>query len=124
MKHVLAIIAALAFATPAVAQHAHGQKGPNGGQMEDVAGVHVELVTTGTAVIVNVYDENNKPVATKAFTASVLITSGPDRETLALVPQGENSLKGEAKKPISKGATVSVTLKTATGKSGQARYKL
>ena len=124
MKYILAAIVALAFATPAVAQHAHGQKGPNGGQMEDVAGVHAELVTSGTTVTVNVYDENNKPVPTKAFTASVLIASGPDRETLALTPQGENSLKGDAKKPVAKGATVSVTLKTAAGKSGQARFKL
>lgn len=124
MRYILAAMIALAFATPALAQHAHGQKGPNGGQMEDVAGVHAELVTTGTTVTVNVYDENNKPVPTKAFTASVLIASGPDRETLALAPQGENSLKGEAKKPVAKGATVSVTLKTAAGKSGQARFKL
>ena len=123
MKYLLPIIAVLAFVTPAVAQHAHGQKGPNGGQMEDVAGVHAELVTSGTSITVNVYDEGNKPVPTKAFTASVLIASGPDRETLALVPQGENSLKGEAKKPIAKGATVSVTMKTAAGKSGQARFK-
>ena len=46
MKFVLALIAALAFAAPAAAQHKHGadHKGPNGGPVEDVAGVHAELV--------------------------------------------------------------------------------
>ncbi len=36
---------------------------------------------------------------------------------------GENSLKGEAKKDIAAGATVTLTIKTAEGKSGQAKFK-
>jgi len=123
MKFALAFAFALALASPAVAQHAHGQKGPKGGQMEDVAGVHVELLTSGSTLTLNVYDEGNKPVATKGFNASALITAGAERETIALAPEGENALKGEAKKPIGPGATVSVTLKTAAGKSGQVRFK-
>jgi len=124
MKFALAFLAALMMAAPAMAQHAHGSKGPNGGIMEDVAGVHAELVTSGNTVTINVFDEGNKPVATKGFTASALIVNGADRETLTLAPSGENALKGDAKKPVNKGASVSVTLKTAGGKSGQARFKL
>ncbi len=124
MKYVLAFIAALAFTAPAVAQHAHGQKGPNGGLMEDVAGVHAELVTSGNTLTINVFDENNKPVTTTGFSASVLMVSGSERETLTLAVAGANALKGETKKPIAKGATITVTLKTAAGKSGQARFKL
>ena len=57
MKCALALIAALALAGPAAAQHSHGaQKGPNGGQMDDVAGVHAELVTSGNAITINVFD--------------------------------------------------------------------
>lgn len=123
MKYALLLGLALAWAGPAVAQHAHGQRGPNGGQMEDVAGVHLELLTSGQTVTLNVFDEANKPVPTKGFTASALITAGSDRETLSLAPEGENALKGQAKKPINAGATISVTLKTAAGKSGQVRFK-
>jgi len=124
MKFALALFAALMMAAPAMAQHAHGSKGPNGGIMEDVAGVHAELVTSGNTVTINVFDEGNKPIATKGFTASALVVNGADRETLTLTPSGENAIKGEAKKPVAKGATISVTLKTAAGKSGQARFKL
>ena len=68
MKYALALIAALALAGPAAAQHSHGaQKGPNGGQMDDVAGVHAELVTSGNTISINVFDEDNKPVATTGF---------------------------------------------------------
>jgi hypothetical protein len=126
MRLILALIAAIAFTAPAFAQHSHAhgtQKGPKGGIMEDVAGVHAELVTAGKTITLNIYDESNKPVSTKGFTASALIVAGSDRETLALAPDGENSLKGEAKKAVAKGATVSVTLRTTEPKSGQVRFK-
>jgi hypothetical protein len=122
MTYVLALLATLALSGPAAAQHVHGAKGPNGGQMEDVAGVHAELMTAGNTITINMFDEGNKPIATKGFTASALVSRGPERETVALVPSGEATLTGEAKKPVT-GAAITVTLKTAAGKSGQARFK-
>ena len=122
MRYVLALIATLALSGPAAAQHAHGSKGPNGGQLEDVAGVHAELLTSGNTITINVFDEGNKPVATKGFAASALVARGSERETVALAPSGEAALKGDAKKPVA-GAAITVTLKTAAGKSGQARFK-
>jgi nitrogen fixation protein FixH len=123
MKFVLVLIATLAFAGQAAAQHAHGaQKGPNGGPMEDVAGVHAELVAAGNTITINVFDEDNKPIATKGFSGAALVVRGSERETVTLAPSGENALKGDAKKAVA-GATITVTLKTAAGKSGQARFK-
>jgi hypothetical protein len=122
MRYVLAFIATLALCGPATAQHAHGAKGPNGGQMEDVAGVHAELLTSGNTITINVFDEGNKPVASNGFTASALVVRGSEREAVALAPAGESALKGDAKKPVA-GAAITVTLKTAAGKSGQARFK-
>ena len=125
MKYALALIAALAFAAPAVAQHSHGaQKGPNGGPVEAVAGVHAELVVSGNTVTFNILDEANKPVPSQGFTGSALVVSGADRETVALAPAGDSALQGDAKKPVAKGAAISVTIKTAAGKSGQARFKM
>ena len=105
MKYVLLLIAALTFAAPASAEEY--EKGPNGG-----------LVT------INVFVPNPpKPVSTKGFTAAVLIAGGSGRETVTLSPQGENSLKGDAKAAIPAGATITLTIKTAEGKSGQAKFK-
>lgn len=100
MKYFVLIVACMIWAGSATAQHKHeNMKGPNGGPMQDVAGVHAELVAAGNAVTINVFDEANKPVSTKGFSGSVLIVSGGDRETVELTPSGDNALKGEANKP-------------------------
>jgi nitrogen fixation protein FixH len=122
MKYVLALIATITLSSPAAAQHVHGAKGPNGGQMEDVAGVHAELMTAGNTITINVFDEGNKPISTNGFAVSALVVRGSERETVTFTPSAENALKGDAKKAVA-GAAITVTLKTAAGKSGQARFK-
>lgn len=121
MKTILLVAATLLFAAPAMAQHVH-QTGPNGGPMEDVAGVHVEMIASGKTLTFNILDEANKPVSTSGFSGSVLLASGSERETLPLVASG-SALKADAKGDIARGASVSVTLKTAAGKSGQAKFR-
>lgn len=120
MKAVLVAIL-IALAVPA---SAHGpQKGPNGGPMEDVAGVHVELVKSANSLTLHISDENGKPVVTEGFVASALVWSGAQREIVQLAPHAPNHLKGEMKSPSS-GSEVTVMLKTKEGKSGQAKFKL
>lgn len=122
MRHALLLIATLLFAAPASAEDY--EKGPNGGLMLDVAGIDAELLTSGNTVTINAFVPNTpKPVSTKGYTAAVLIAGGNGRETVTLTPQGENSLKGEAKNPIAPGATITLTIKIAEGKSGQAKFK-
>jgi hypothetical protein len=122
MRLVLAILAALSLASPAFAEEY--EKGPNGGLMLDVAGIDAELLTSGNTVTINIFEAYNpKPVSTKGYTAAVLIVSGTNREPVALMPSGENSLKGEAKTAIAPNATITLTIKTEAGKSGQVRFK-
>jgi hypothetical protein len=121
MNKILLVASALLFTAPAMAQHAH-ETGPNGGPMEDVAGIDLEMVASGRTLTFNVFDEAKKPVSTSGFSGSVMVTSGSDRETIPLVAAG-NALKAEAKGELVKGASVAVTLKTAAGKSGQAKFK-
>jgi hypothetical protein len=64
-----------------------------------------------------------KPVPTDGFTATALIVSGSNRETISLAPQGENLLKGDAKNLIPPDATVTLTIKTAQGKLGQVKFR-
>jgi hypothetical protein len=123
MKKFLIGAALLLWAGTAAAQHSHGStKGPNGGPMQDVAGVHAELVVAGNVVTINILDESNKPVPAKGFSGSVLIVAGGTRETVQLAVAGDSSLKGETKAPIGTGATVTLVLKNAAGKSGQAKF--
>ncbi|HJQ55532.1 MAG TPA: hypothetical protein VJ890_01410 [Vineibacter sp.] len=123
MKYVLILVAAIALSLPAFAQHKHGaQKGPNGGAMQDVAGVHAELVTSGNTLTLNIFDESNKPISTAGFSGSALIVAGTERETVALAPTGSNALKGEAKKAVGSGAAITVMVKTAAGKTGQVKF--
>jgi hypothetical protein len=124
MKYVVALITALTFTTPALSQHSHGSKGPNGGMMEDVAGVHAELLTSGNTLTINILDENNKPISVKGYTASALVVNGADRETIKLVESGESALKGETKKAVAPNTQITLMIKTGAGKSGQARYKI
>jgi len=122
MRFVLAIFAALSMASPVLAEDY--EKGPNGGQMLDVAGIDAELLTSGNTVTINVFEPfKAKPVSTKGYVGAVLIVGGSGRETVTLAPQGDNSLKGDAKSPIPSGATITLTIKTAEGKSGQVKFK-
>ena len=123
MKKFLIAAALLLWAGVAVAQHSHGStKGPNGGAVQDVVGVHAELVLAGNGVTINILDENNKPISAKGFSGSVLIVSGGNRETVQLAPSGDTALKGEAKAAIPTGAQVTLVLKNAAGKSGQVKF--
>jgi hypothetical protein len=122
MRFILAILSALLMASLAFAEDY--EKGPNGGLMLDVAGIDAELLTSGNTVTINVFEAfKPKPVSTKGYTAAVLIAGGAGRETVTLAPQGENSLKGDAKNPIVASATITLTVKTAEGKSGQVKFK-
>jgi hypothetical protein len=123
MRFILMFIAALVLAAPASAEEY--EKGPNGGLMLDVAGIDAELLTSGNTVTINVFEAfKAKPVSTKGYTAAVLIISGGNRELLTLTQSGENSLTGEAKKPIPADSTITLTIKTEAGKSGQVRFKI
>ncbi|MFZ5781815.1 MAG: hypothetical protein ACOY4R_16610 [Pseudomonadota bacterium] len=123
MKFIAFLVALVTLAGAAAAQHSHGSmKGPNGGPMQDVAGVHAELVVSGKVLTVNLLDEDNKPVAAKGFSGSLLVVSGGSRETVPLAVSGDNALKGEAKAAVPAGAQVTLVLKNAAGKSGQVRF--
>jgi uncharacterized protein YdeI (BOF family) len=123
MKKFIIVTAIMLWAGIAVAQHNHAAtKGPNGGPMQDVAGVHAELIVSGPTVSINLFDESNKPASANGFTGTVLIVSGSSRETVQLAVSGDNVLKGEAKAQVPSGAQVTLVLKNAVGKSGQVKF--
>jgi hypothetical protein len=122
MRFILVLVTSLMLANPVLAEDF--EKGPNGGLMLDVAGIDAELLTSGTKVTINVFDADKPvPLPTKGYTAAVLIVGGGGRETVTLAPSGDNSLTGDAKAAIAPDATVTLTIRTAAGKSGQVKFK-
>lgn len=123
MRKLLITAAMLLWAGIAAAQHSHGStKGPNGGVVQDLAGVHAELVLSGNVVTINLLDESNKPTSAKGYSGSVLVVAGSSRETVQLAASGDSSLKGTAKADLPAGAQVTLVLKNPDGKSGQAKF--
>lgn len=123
MKAVALLAVMLLWSVGVAAQHKHGDtKGPNGGPMRDVAGVHVELLTSGNTLTFNLLDEANKPVSVKGFTGTAVVVFLSDKETVQLTPSGDYALKGDAAKAIAKGAAITIVLQSPAGKSGQAKY--
>ena len=122
MRRAIVFAALLSWTAPTFAQHVH-EKGPNGGTMEEIAGVDAEFVTSGNKMTFHLFDKNAKPVPSEGFTGAVLVSGSGGKETLTLVAAGENSLQAEAKTPIAAGTAVTLSLKTAAGKSGQAKFK-
>lgn len=126
MKKLVMTIAMVLWAGLAFAQgHQHNHanaKGPNGGKMQDVAGVHAELVISENKLTIYVFNEDTKAISTKGYTGSLLIVAGGARETVQLAPSGETALRGEAKNRIAPDAAITLVLKTAEGKSGQVKF--
>ncbi len=124
MKYVVILALSLIWSAPSFAQHSHSSEGQNGGQMKDVAGVEAELLTSGNTITINIFDHGNrKPISTKGFSGAVLVAGSGGRETVTLEPSGENALKGASKSKISADSAITLTIKTAEGKSGQAKFK-
>jgi hypothetical protein len=122
MRFILVLVTSLMLANPVLAEDF--EKGPNGGLMLDLASIDAELLTSGTKVTINVFDADKPvPLPTKGYTAAVLIVGGGGRETVTLAPSGDNSLTGDAKAAIAPDATVTLTIRTAAGKSGQVKFK-
>lgn len=121
---ILVLIFTILWTGTAAAQHTHGTtKGPNGGVVQDVAGVHAELVVSGGKITINILDENNKPIPARGFSGSVLIVAGAVRETVQLAAAGETALTGEAKAALPGGAGITLVLKNPAGKSGQVKFQ-
>lgn len=123
-RTILAAIAVAALSTSALAQqgHGHGDQGPHGGKMQDVVGIHAELLTSERTLTVHLYDEAGKPVPATGYTASALVGSGQSRQVVQLAPAAENTLSGTAAGPVARGTSITLQIRNPTGRSGQARF--
>jgi hypothetical protein len=75
--------------------YAHGPaRGPNGGQMQDLAGGHVELVAHDNEIAVYLFDAEDKPMSAQGVIATVTVLSQGKQETVMLQPADGNVMRG------------------------------
>ncbi len=123
----MALSAAPAFAHDDA--HFDKVKSPNGGQLRQAGPYHYELVTArdGTdakesPVVVYVSDDGGKKVSTAGASGTATILSGKAKATTALVPDGDNRMKGIAKYAPTPGMKVVVSIALSGKQPEQARF--
>jgi hypothetical protein len=118
------LLATIAVAPAAFAQgHAHAS--PNGGQIQKIGTYEGELVFKGSDVILYVVDAAEKKIDTAPLTATATVLArGNEQKLIELKPAGDNKLSGKIDFPIEGKFRATVSLKTAAGEAGKARFSL
>ncbi len=117
-----AIATALMLATVTGALAHEEAKGPNGGEVADAAGHHIEFVPTAKALTFYLTDENGKNIASAGTKAKALVQEAGKNAPVELTPAEPNKLTAKLDAPLAAGAKVVVTAVMADGHSLQARY--
>lgn len=110
----------LALAQPIVAHE--NASGPNGGQIVDVKGHHVEFTVKDNAITVYLTDDKDAPIASAGATAKAVIQDAGKSTNISLVPAEPNLLTGTLPAPLSTGAKVVIAGKLADGHEILARF--
>ena len=98
---------------------AHGPtRGPNGGQMQDLAGSHVELVAKDSELVLYLFDAENKPVPAKDAAATATVLATGQQETVTFVAGDGNAMRGKGRFTAAPGMKVVVSL-TLPGQRAQ-----
>lgn len=110
-------------------EHLAAQKAPNGGQLRMAGAYHFELVVARdskevkeNSLLVHVADHAGAKVSTAGASGTATILSGKTKVTTALVPDGDNRMKGSARYAATPDMKVVLTV-TLPGKGAeQARF--
>ena len=126
---------AFVLATSAASVHAHDdayldtQQAPNGGQLRMAGAYHLELVVDKSTpqaaektVVVYVTDHAGQKISTDGATGNATILAAKGKASVALVPDGDNRLKGVAKYASTPDMKVVVSITLPGKPAEQARF--
>ena len=118
------LLIALALAATPLGASAHElAKGPNGGPLVEASGHHVEMVATGTDLVLFLTGEADTPHASGgAKNARAVVQDGGKTANVQLQPAEPNKLIGSLPAPLGKGARVVVSATLGDGHAIQARF--
>ena len=120
VTHMIAAFALLA--TPSLAFAHDVAKGPNGGQIVDDAGHHVEFTAKGDQIVLYLSDTADKPITSAKATGRVIAQAGSTPATVDLIPTAPNLMIAKLAAPLSTGAKLAVTIKLGDGHDVKARF--
>ena len=102
---------------------AHGPtRGPNGGQMQDVAGTHVELVAHDGEIAIYLFDAQNEPMPAQGAVATVAVLAQGKQETYTLQSSDGNVMRGRGGIIAQPGMRVVLSLTLPGQRPQLARY--
>jgi hypothetical protein len=117
----LALAVAL-LAVPLLARGHDVVKGPNGGQVVDDGGSHIEFTTKEGAIVFYLSDNADVPVSSAKVTGRVIIQDAGKTGTNELTPMEPNALSAQLTAPLSAGAKLAVSIKLGDGRDVKARF--
>ena len=97
-------------------------KGPNGGQVADDAGHHVEFTSKGGQIMLYLSDTADKPITSGKATGRVIVQDGSKQATAELVATTPNLMVAKLSAPLPAGTKLAVTIKLGDGHDVKARF--
>ena len=117
------IVFVAAFTSAPFSAFAHDvEKGPNGGQIVDVKGHHVEFTTKDSAIAVYLTDEKDAPIKSAGAEGKAIVQGGGKATTVMLSPTEPNIMTGKLEAPLAPGAKIVVSGRLADGHEILARF--
>lgn len=119
LKYLMIAVALLTGPSLALA---HEGAGPNGGQIAEVQGHHVEFTVKDKEIVLFLTDADSKPIASNGASGRVVILDGGKQFTADLVPVEPNVLSAKFEAAPAAGAKVVISAKLSDGHDLQARF--
>jgi hypothetical protein len=120
-RSVLFATAVLMMSQPLAYAH-ELEKGPNGGQVVDDKGHHIEFTIKDQAIVIHLTGDKDAPIASVGAEAKAIIQVGGKTTTEVLIPADPNILTGKLAGPLSSGAKIVVSGKLSDGHQFLARF--
>lgn len=120
LKHL--VLAAALLAAPGFAIAHEQEQGPNGGQVTDIQGHHVEFTVKDKEIVLYLSDADSKPIDSKGATGRIVVLDGGKQASADLAPVEPNILSAKLDAAPAAGAKVVISAKLSDGHELQARF--
>ena len=121
--HLKPLIVAAALVVSTGLSLAHEEaNGPNGGQVIEVQGHHVEFTVKDKEIVLFLTDGDGNPIVSNGATGRVIIQDSGKQLTASLAPAEPNLLSAKLQAPLAVGAKVVVSAKLGDGHGILARF--